>query len=153
MNRFFSTYGAAPIRGARGALVRIGEQLAAARRERDFYRERLAEACAALEANARHAYVVCGRPDTQEAFEAAWQSEDPETYAQWLRLSGRTAQLSADTFANLPRWATCLLLALLFVVLPAVSIHLGPTEADAALLTSAAARDVERTNLPTKDQL
>lgn len=46
--------------------------------------------------------------------------------------------------ARLPRWAVCALLSLLFVVLPCISIHLGPSEFEAALDTSAAARDLER---------
>jgi hypothetical protein len=33
--------------------------------------------------------------------------------------------VSADTFAALPRWAVVLLLVLLFVVMPAISLHLG----------------------------
>lgn len=60
--------------------------------------------------------------------------------------------MNADTFANLPRWAVWLLLALLFVVAPCVSIHLGGSELEAASITSAAARDVERFPSPTKDQ-
>jgi len=47
----------------------------------------LVEAVAMIEQDARHAFVVCGQPDTQEAFEAAWFSEDPDHYEKWLRLS------------------------------------------------------------------
>lgn len=50
--------------------------------------------------------------------------------------------------ANLPRWAIAALLFLLFVVLPCISIHLGPNEFEAALDTAAAARDTERADLP-----
>ena len=50
--------------------------------------------------------------------------------------------------ANLPRWAISALFFLLFVVLPCISIHLGPTEFEAALDTAAAARDIERADLP-----
>lgn len=47
----------------------------------------------------------------------------------------------------LPRWAIAALLFLLFVVLPCISVHLGPDEITAASDTAAAARDVERTAL------
>jgi hypothetical protein len=36
--------------------------------------------------------------------------------------------VSADNFAALPRWAVALLLMLLFIVLPALSLHLGDTD-------------------------
>lgn len=49
--------------------------------------------------------------------------------------------------ARLPAWAIGELLFLLFVVLPCVSLHLGPDEFTAALDTAAAARDVERSHL------
>lgn len=51
--------------------------------------------------------------------------------------------------ARLPAWAIAALLFLLFVVLPAVSPHLGPDELTAAIDTAAAARDVERTGFLT----
>lgn len=46
--------------------------------------------------------------------------------------------------ARLPPLAVYALLVLFFVVLPCISIHLGPSEFEAALDTAAAARDVER---------
>lgn len=52
--------------------------------------------------------------------------------------------MNAFAVANLPRWAVWLLLALLFLVLPAVSHLLGPSEMQAAQSTAAAARDAER---------
>ena len=47
----------------------------------------LAEACKALETAARHAYVVCGQPATQEGFERAWATECKADYDQWVRLT------------------------------------------------------------------
>lgn len=47
----------------------------------------------------------------------------------------------------LPRWAIAALLFLLFVVLPCISVHLGPDELSAAIDTAAAARDVERAGM------
>lgn len=56
-------------------------------------------------------------------------------------------------FAALPRWATALLLFILFAVVPAVS-HLldGPTEIDAARAAGSAGNDIEREfSTPAKD--
>lgn len=49
--------------------------------------------------------------------------------------------------ARLPTWAIAALLFLLFVVLPCISVHLGPDEISAESAAGAAARDVERTAL------
>lgn len=40
--------------------------------------------CGHLETNAREMFVVCGKPDTQEGFEAAWRAENPTEYSDWL---------------------------------------------------------------------
>ena len=57
----------------------------------DVLASALAEACEALEKNARDAFVVDGIPATQEGFEAAWDDEDGPSYAQWLRLRALVA--------------------------------------------------------------
>ena len=46
-----------------------------------------------IERWARDAYVVCGKPSTQEGFEAAWKAEDADAYAVWV--AGR-ASLAAN---------------------------------------------------------
>ena len=46
-----------------------------------------------IERWARDAYVVCGKPSTQEGFEAAWEAEDADAYGVW---SAGRASLSAN---------------------------------------------------------
>ena len=46
-----------------------------------------------IERWARDAYVVCGKPSTQEGFEAAWKAEDADAYEVW---SAGRASLSAN---------------------------------------------------------
>ncbi len=51
---------------------------------------------------------------------------------------------AAYALAHLPGWLIGTLLVLLFVVLPAVSASLGPSELDATIAIGAASRDIER---------
>lgn len=47
-----------------------------------------------IERWARDAYVVCGKPCTQEGFEAAWKAEDADAYATWV--AGRAFLSAAE---------------------------------------------------------
>lgn len=38
------------------------------------------------EEDARHLFVVCGQPSTQEGFHAAWFKEDPAWFSKWIYL-------------------------------------------------------------------
>ena len=56
-----------------------------------------------IERWARDAYVVCGKPSTQEGFEAAWEAEDADAYGVW---SAGRASLSANAGAARPESTT-----------------------------------------------
>lgn len=59
-------------------------------------------AIADLEENARSAFVVCGKPDTQEGFETAWADEEPDNYKRWDHMR----KLAAAAQGQAPRQAT-----------------------------------------------
>jgi len=44
------------------------------------------ELVAAEEKAARHLFVVCGQPSTDEGFHQAWFKEDPVWFAKWMVL-------------------------------------------------------------------
>lgn len=50
----------------------------------------------AHEEAARHLFVVCGQPDTQEGFEHAWSKEDEQWYAEWAALCSLITTLTAN---------------------------------------------------------
>lgn len=51
--------------------------------QHDSMIEDLQKIAAEHEEAARHLFVVCGQPDTQEGFEMAWAKEDYCWYMEW----------------------------------------------------------------------
>lgn len=48
--------------------------------------ENLKALAASEEEDARHLFVVCGQPSTDEGFQQAWFKEDPAWFAKWMCL-------------------------------------------------------------------
>lgn len=45
--------------------------------------------------SARHLFVVCGEPSTEEGFHAAWQKEDPKWFESYMNMKQRLAAMKA----------------------------------------------------------